>query len=677
MGELISNATTLSGDEIKVVFSKNGDLPQELAMRLTSITLQMDGDEGYSPSRMTTASIGCLTDGVALLRSINNSDVSVAITNVTRDRMLFKGFVVPNSLSQSVSGINDVVTIECVDSIGYANYVRYRRVEDDNELLPAGFQAMTLRAAVERIASMIGSPNIALPRSIVIKNPDTGESTDKFEELVISEEYMYSQNTPSPNITDFSGWLSYMPYAMTCREALDMIAESFRMTWVQQGDTLYLYDNICVTRYDNLATGFAEAPRDAVEIAEDDYDGTSCNVSTCASYSLVRVHHEQDDRISLIPDIYDQNYLVAGVNELQYSDGNQEDSRVVSTMLDSLTCATKFNPLTSPSVYSHFVAWLEQSGKRLPDGTVLYDNNVAWGDGSTWNVGVKLVDVAQESNGPNGSEQLLAIKKHFLLSSQATAGLCIYFDFDFVASAKSSPEVGWLWPKNEENIECFLIAMLKVGGQYYNIRTNEFQDDASSFYIHIYSDGGYLLRSSNAFREYDRVSIPLTRDGEVEVIIRSRNALNLGWKVGYIRKLDVYLKENVAQQVVRPNTEEYGTYMPGKDIDVTPPIDLYYKLAPKRFGTVINSVDYRATNGSIELGYKQESTASSPISLAKRIWLQHNFGDRLRWEIPLRDEANAITPLDAFTCAPLWNGRKIVAGYTKDIINNQTILTLV
>ena len=677
MGELIGNAVTLSGDEIKVVFSKNGDWPQELAMRLTSITLQMDGDEGYSPSRMTTASIGCLTDGVALLRSINNSDVSVAITNVTRKKILFKGFVVPNSLSQSVSGINDVVTIECVDSIGYANYVRYRRVEDDNELVPAGFQAMTLRAAVERIASMIGSPNIALPRSVVISNPATGESTDKFEELVISEEYMYSQNTPSPNITDFAGWLSYMPYAMTCREALDMIAESFRMTWVQHGDMLYLYDNICVTRYDNLATGFAEAPRNAVEIAEDDFDSTSCNVSTCARHSFVRVHHDRVDKISLIPDIYDRNYLAAGVNELQFSDGDQDGSRVVATILDSAACSIQFNPLASSYVYSHFVGWFDQSGRRLSSGTFFYDNNVAWGDSNTWNVAVKLVDVAQESSGPNGSEQLLAIKKHFLLSSQATAGLSIYFDIDFVASAKSTPEVGWLWPKNEENIACYLTAMLKVGGQYYNIRTNKFQDDASLFYISIYSDGSYILCSSNASPMHDRVGIPLTRDGEVEVIIRSRNALNLGWKIGFLRKFDVHLKENVAQQAVRPSTEEYGTYMPGKDIDVTPPIDLYYKLAPKRFGTVIDGVDYRATNGSIELGYKQEPTASSPISLAKRIWLQYNFGDRMRWEIPLRDEANAITPLDAFTCAPLWDGRKIVTGYIKDIINNQVTLTLV
>ena len=37
----------------------------------------------------------------------------------------------------------------------------------------------------------------------------------------------------------------------------------------------------------------------------------------------------------------------------------------------------------------------------------------------------------------------------------------------------------------------------------------------------------------------------------------------------------------------------------------------------------------------------------------------------------------ALSPLDAFTCPQLWSGRKVVAGYVRDIINNQITATVV
>lgn len=65
------------------------------------------------------------------------------------------------------------------------------------------------------------------------------------------------------------------------------------------------------------------------------------------------------------------------------------------------------------------------------------------------------------------------------------------------------------------------------------------------------------------------------------------------------------------------------------------------------------------------------------MSVLDRVWAQANLGDRLMWEMALRDEANGITALDAFTCAQLWNGRKVVAGYTRDVLDNTITLTLI
>jgi hypothetical protein len=667
MGNLTGNAVTLCGDEVQVVFSKEGDFPYDTVLRIVGIHMQMDGGEEYVPSRTTTASVTCLTDGAELLLSMIDEAVSVVIANTTRNKVLFRGWVVPNSFTQGVSGVNDVVTIECVDSVGYAQYVHYSRVGDDDEFADKGFQALTLRQVFERIAGMIGAQKVAIPNSVVIRNPESGAITTAFEKMTLREEYLFASSVPSPDITDAVSRLSYMPYAMTCREALEMIAESLRMTWMQVGDTLYLHDDVGSPMYIDLATGMAAATRVELEIGEEDVRDTACNVSTHSHYSMVTLHHEKVDEIAVVPDAFDEQFLSVGVNEMEVYDGKDDKTKILATRLDSSIYAA---PYHNAAINASFVAWKEVKG-WTDNGVFVYDRNTAFGDGS-WSTAIRLWDISPNAE---GLKKMLSIKPHFPLSAVMSGTTYMYFDVDFVASNKGIPEFGYLYPKNEEHKVCYLWAAVKVGGLYYNIKTNDYQEEEKRFLIMFDSEGDYVLKLDNASVGYDRRNIPLLREGEVEVIIYSRNTNDLGWNIGFFTKFNVVLRRSYAQEKPLPAMERYGSYEAGKDLDVTLPIDLHYTMAAKRWGTVIDGVDYRA-NGEVKLFFRQGYAAQSTMPMVQRIYAQANKGDGLIYELGIDDRNNSITALDSFACA-MWDGAKSVVGYAQDVLDNKITLTLI
>lgn len=662
MGKAIGKAITLAGDEVVVTF-ESATLTEDIELRLTSILLQMDGGAEYEPSKMTTASIGCLTDGFELMNISVGRRTDVKIVNTTQGRVLFQGIVVPNSLNQSVSGINDNITIECVDGIGFAQYYNYERV---GEFTQDVMEILTIKEIVLSIASRLGINKVAFPSTVIIRNPITGAETSQFELLKLDEIIFFSEQTPWVE-DGFDLNIRYSPYAITNREALNKIAESFRMTWVQVGDVLLLRDDIGDGVYKDLLSGVdVSVNNDVIAIEEESFRDGDCQISTIAKNGRVTLTHQSEESISVIPDAFDKKYLTVGSKE--YLSYNGEGKKTFVASLNSQSF------LATNALYKgymcQFVAWNDVStwtysvGSGSANEVTVYDKNAAIYNDS-WSTAIRIVSSADDAPGA----VLLRVSWLFRKGVVVSGNTYLYPELDFVVQDGLEPS----YPSEAKKRNCYLWVAVTVGGMYYDIRTNTYTAEEKKMLMTLYENGDYLLGADNATSATTRKNIPVLHDGIVDFIIYNRAAgQDLGWKFGFIQKLDLRLKRGYALELQRPNVEYYGDFSSSHNIEVALPIDMYHTLSANRFGTMIRGTDYRE-QGAIDLLFAVEG---EPISMPKRIYRQSNPGDGLLYTVCIDDKNNSVVAYDSFS-SPMWSGKKKAVGIEQDIINNSIRLTLV
>lgn len=628
---MTGNAVTLDGETIKVTFESESVADGTLA-HIVSINTQMDGGGEYSPLKITTASVSCLVDGAELMRlCVSEQPVSVIIENVEQESILFKGYVVPNSYNQALSGINDTITIECVDGLGYAKYVPYTRIKTNNNVFPptveeTEFQVRTLAQIFAAAIEVLNLSTYRIPNAASLSGD--GGTTVRYDLLTISENAMFTGVDP---VEDGKG-LSYGPVAKSWHDVLKMIAESLRLTWVQIGDTLWLIDDIKIAREDivyyrqpNL---FTVAAGNEYDIDEESFAATTCNVSSLPTYAQVVMTHTQRDSLRVSPELLMTEY-VEPLGEAEYikvGDGYIALQEVTSLVYDT----------PGVKIYA-YKAYDERSERPT------YDD--------TWELFLRSVFA---ENQDKEYVEMFRVKELYRGAVATTDGLKL----------KINLEVGGeRWPWEDAALEADLLLSLRISVTR-NGATKYYDASSRSAWSGTMVDNDITLNKDGEWKftaggRRDGSVLLDSGGGTISVVLVSKE---VSWRQDvWLRAFDV---EVVADKQHIQDKEYRGEWAYLKSLDVSLLIDNYYRLSDINWGNIIDGIYYK-------------DILIDGEKLIDRVWSQVNHGDRLMWEMALRDEANAITPLDAFTCAQLWSGRKVVAGYTRDIINNQIIVTLV
>ena len=218
----------MEGDTIVVSFSGDNVAQGELIPAESPVILQMDGGGGeYKAVKYTTASISIVCDGLQHLDLYTAEPLAVKVLayNDTTDTTLFSGYVSPNTFNQTITGVNDTLTIECVDCLGIAKFVPYRR-----SISEEGFRLITLSELLLSMGTSLNVNKILLSDFISIKSGDEQRETSIYQALELSESYFFSSSTLPQTLPD--GNSSFDPLAVTIYDILSAVAESFRATWV-------------------------------------------------------------------------------------------------------------------------------------------------------------------------------------------------------------------------------------------------------------------------------------------------------------------------------------------------------------------------------------------------------------------------------------------------------------
>ena len=380
---------------------------------------------------------------------------------------------------------------------------------------------------------------------------------------------------------------------------------------------------------------------------------------------------------------FDTSFLKKdGEYEEYYNAAEDAYNRVVAVPLQSALYDTRYvaeEGATEPAgCYSQFVGWCDNKSVVSSPGSPHFLENYAWGDGQ-WNTALKIYDV-------DGEVPLVPLLRRKLKYSTVAVGeprgvienaarmlsisasVCVPKEYDKKNWAR-------LWPKDAKNIDCKLLVSVLVDGRYYRPDYTPgkdcYTDEVTVFEVDVYKDGTAHWSIYGIFdKEQDGIPVPYA--GVVELIIYNRGARDdLGWKVAWLKSLELVIKSDtyaLREDLLRPSVTREGAWDFNRTQQVELPLDMYYRLPDKPL---------RAPSGSSAENARLEYViAGESVDICVYAHRLANMGDRLMYELSLRDEANAMTPLDVFTCA-LWSRRKVMAGYARDLLNNTINVTLV
>lgn len=681
MGSLTGKAVTLTGQTIAVAFIAD-ELADGALPPIVSINTQMDGGAEYTPLKGTTASISFLADGAELMGVLRaDYPIRVSVNNAATQITMFRGYIVPNSYNQSLSGVNDMVTVECVDCMGYAKYIPYRQLDE-----ASGFKALRLDDLILRCLTLIGVDTTSGHEQVMI--PDSvrvwrGSASMPISNLYVAENYCFSSEYPDEVTGD------YQPQAKTCEQILSMIAESFRLTWVAVNSDIYLCDILSrEVNYTDLVRGSSAHLPVIRDIVEDSFVSTTSNVSTLARVALTEVKHERAEAVHAQQDPFNVSTLHKdGDYDVYYDATVDAYNRVISVPLRSSIYSTYMPSRLedNPRCYSQFVAWRD-NGSVVPEpGSPHFLDNYAWCDGS-WDVALKLYDIdrqplreflrrkVQYVTPAIGNPRGLVENAARTLNIAAEVAVAQLPDGVKDSDGSKTEEMkARLWPQNAKSIDCKLLVSVIVDGLYYDPDSRSYVTEKMVFPVQIYADGTAQWDIYSIFDD-EKDGIPLPSAGQIELVVYSNGEYDAGWDVAWLKKLELTVKSDtyaLREDLLKPSVERVGSCDFNRTQSIVLPFDLYYNLTAMLLGVPLVDGSY---GGEPRLEYDIDG---QEMTLCQYAHALTNMGDRLMWELPLRDEANAITALDAFTCPQLWGGRKIVVGYTRDLLNNIITLTLI
>ena len=315
MGVKSGRFVSKNGHTYEVRISGNNVADADLTLGVPPVIISMAaGDHKFVGFKSTTATINIITDTPLLdLYAERVDDILVEVSDVTGGAMQFKGYVVPYSFEQPMTGCTDSVTVNAVDSLTVRKEMKYQNIGDVHgvDLLALDIvQGIALRGGLTRIVQHINF------------NWEIDQGLNPLAVMVAQAGFLQDE------VSD-------------C-DALSAIFQFFGYTACAIGDTLYLYDEHCMLHagdtcrelcgeffYDVSRGAWIESGRlvvdnplslQRVEMG-DVRAGISLSVER--AYDGVQITPEGSEVSVLLPDVCDADNLTDNTGTL----GSEERSR--------------------------------------------------------------------------------------------------------------------------------------------------------------------------------------------------------------------------------------------------------------------------------------------------------------------------------------------------------------
>lgn len=704
----------LEEDEIRVVIE--GENLAKGTLVIQDIVLQMDGGGGeYHPVQYTTASITCVSNGSDLfdLYTEDPLAISVEIRNYSENTTLFRGFVSPNAYNQPFDGLADTVTIECVDWLGIAMYVPYKPMN-----ISGGFSTKTLADILIHIAGLISDNRchyIYIPDNILIKSGNkyvhNGVSDYLYingcERLVLSEAYALTSPEPA-TLADLQS--SYLPVYRTCYEILSMIAESFRCSFLQYGVDIYMHDALFFAqngflqpkRLPDASNAYPDMGGTEEVLTKEHFASSGSTISMLPRYSMVAVKTIKAPAVRVTPDIFAEStvHTVGDLIKDKVTTGNDPNTNDVhyvqllsSDILDIEITSSSPNPdyyMAQLLGYRKSTDSMNAAGQNLKTLT-------AYRDGNKWETMLRLYSPTESSIVTD--KPLVTIKKPYRLQSVASEYYSLRIDIEVALSLEAESFSPWNVGVDPETGSKFSNAItsiyISVNNMYYDPDVKQWTATRPVYGLNVSGENG-----SEWLTYYSIASLPgyltdTTLSGEVNIEIWP-----LGTVIGddraqvlYVKKLNVDIVPNPYAKIAqgyypRPETIYHGTWkfnnqLPAVNIPMGFGFD--YGMSDMPFSTVVDGRDMVSLTVGDPWTYRPFDIRGSIVflsepdgekyTLIERIYKLANFGDGTELQLPLRDRGSLVHPITAFT-SDLWQGRKVIVGFTRDIRNSIIMVTL-
>ena len=656
MGQFTGRMMSIEGDVITVrITNRSVDLSGELDIQ--DIVLSYDGSEDYEPIKKTRATISCIMRDIVLLEYCRANDTRVIITRQD-GTILFSGWSVPNVFSQPYTAMNDIVSIECVDILGYSQYIQYRP-KNTPEL-----QVFRVWEICDHMLALMdaraNNDSIMFSDAIFFKGrwygydfeaPDGETPVDdlidvKFPELTLPEMY-FVKDSLSPDSIKYP--TDPQANMISCRDVFAMIAESVRMTWIQIGDTLYLVDNLGVrqgkTNYYDPVNGDSYLLGEKHTIDAEAFSSSDHKVSLAKRYTQFSLEHDKEEDIAIYQDAFDNATL---------SPLNNDIERYVTTDPNFIVFAQK---LTS-TVYEttgdcSFVGYREHRYGGIERDA--FNEN--------WDKAIRLVD-----SGDGSGQELFRRKKAFRVDIPRAKNK----DFRVNMKLMVNDNENSLWPGTQGvKGEYTLYVTIRVGNKYYR-NYGWFSDEKYYIPFKFDEDGECyipsMLPAGNPYGEYRREPIfsldasPNSPHNEYQIEIAVCSCPNAGendWSVAYITEFEVVEcadrnMQSYEDELRLPPVEYFGSYEFQKEYSVSLPVDNYYIMSPKSYGTM-PGVD--GVPNVILFGADEQT-------MIERIAAMANAGDGTMIDTTLRDEN--FCQLDRYECVA-WQGGKVMVAFERSL----------
>lgn len=705
MGVKTMQFMTIDGDSITVTFSGDRVADGTLVPAAQPVVMQADGGGGeYIPVKYTTCTVTCLTDGLELgdMISLDPMDVRVSVYNASANKYLFHGFLSPNVYNQPISGINDTLSIECVDWLGIAQFLPYRREGES-------FRTFTIGEAVRRIVALISRDSlsvgiIGLADNVRIVSSDGIVSTAAYEHLEVSEAYFFDSPL-TPDIEE-DGALSYERQALSCYDVLSMIAETFRSTFVQIGGDIILLDALTmqgdgvsrmrVLRGDD--TVITQNYSKQLALTEDIVDATE-SISVLRRAHSASVATPTGKAIPLLPDLFSPSNLVRNgeMTHTTTTAGNNTIAIHYEQPLNSRIIDIPNYSTVSDNGNTRSVAIVAVRDIDVPYGTSTPENvNLVtqWDDNSGWESYIRLYvpDPAKEILTQDG--RLFTIKKEFRMPCVSSR----HYSIRLRMSAGRSDRVDSLAPIELRKDITNLIfgVVLQCGDKYYDIEQRDWVEERVSNTISVYG-------KDKEWKDelYDRFYLgnmlaENTVNGTINVELYGSKLLS-GSDVPhaiYIKDLQLELAPDVLGSAAcayfpRPKTRTYGSFDFNDNVEaVKIPFSFGFPISERPFGTIVDGVEYATVynfvdynkpydiKGGIRFLPSYSAAVDEAVEMPEHIYSINNMGDRREMQIRVRDVGNSLSLATIVTCPQLWQGNKIIVAMEKNIADNSATITV-
>ena len=695
MAEKKGTFTTLDGEQIEVIFSGSSVSPGTLVMGDAPVILQTDGNANeYAAVKYTTASVMCYGYGLGLrdLFAQNPLDVRVRIVSSTRGE-LFTGYVSPNTYNQSITGINDAVTIECVDYLGIAQYVPYQRNDS--------FAAYTLGEAIMRTINLIDSNcYIYLQRFLRLVNGTNTFETIHYSKLILSDAYFYSSPTEPPAAHSSYG-LSYNSAALSCAEVLEMIAESLRATWVQVGAKIYLIDYYALSQgyavFDALRGSPTSLP-EAIEVTAEAIADTNVTMSVAPKIYEVSRSNSRGS-LALLPDLFANNTLTPSGQRviLTRNAGEGKATRYVVQPLDSFVAEVRnYNGTTAantPNPSTPHINFVSVAEYSVTVGDAVNSPNRY----ATWPAGGEFTNYLRLYKAPFGVRATSEVSIKAEYQQPCVAGQ--YYALRLEIEAAETTTVDTFAPVDlgSAAINIIIFAYIKCGDKYFNSDEAQWVDTPFLNALDLGGTGEWKKLSTQIGIFplpgiiADKVDCPA---GNIDVVLSVSSASSSAQPASaiFVRSLRCTLEQATSVDVAQyynptPAEEFYGVERYAHSataVDI--PISFGFPMGDKPFSTVVDGCELAKATPNVDVltdpfnvSCEMRFVTSPSMPAAQGItFLQHALalGQMGNTALELSLRGKNVSLLSSLSCSALWQGTKPVLSLLTDVKENKSTIKI-